>query len=758
MEHSTTRLAIENMHCASCVSRIEGALKPLAGEDNVRVSLADRTVQLTDLPAEQAIAKLKDIGFEAHALSGDDQADADQQQQDQQQRFRKLRRHAGLALGYGIPLMLYGWFGGDMTVHIGISQWIWGAIGLLALAILLGPGRHFYVGAWQAFRHHSATMDTLIAIGTATAWLYSMAVVFWPQWLPASSRHIYFEASAIIIGLINLGQALEMNARSKASGALHHLLNLQAKTARVVKDGQTQDIPLEHVQVGDIIQVRPGEKIPVDGEIIDGESHIDESMLTGEPEAVSKKAGDTVTGGTMNSDGSLRYKAARVGSDMMLNQIVERVRQAQASKPAISQLADKVAAIFVPSVLIIAVVTALIWINVGPQPTLVHALVATTSVLIIACPCSLGLATPMSVMVGVGKAAELGILVSNGQALQTASQLSAVVFDKTGTITEGKPQVTAVLSANEHVDTAKLLTLTASVEQGSEHPLAAAVLQHYQQQDSAALPEVSAFKSHQGKGVSARLEDQQIYVGQPRWLQSLGVSEQAITQLLDNEQTQVGTLLLVATQSEQQQAPQLQGGIVVADALRQDAKTALTQLKNQGLQLILLTGDNQQTADHIARQAGIDEVVAEVLPTEKADHIRQLQQRYGKVAMVGDGINDAPALAQADVGIAMGGGTDIAIESADLALIRNSLAAVSDAIALSTATLKNIRQNLFGAFIYNSLGIPLAAGVLYPLTGTLLNPMIAGAAMALSSVTVVSNANRLRLFKSRQPTKTGEEA
>lgn len=743
MSQATQRLAVDNMHCASCVSRIEGALKPLAGEENISVSLADRTVQLQGISSDVAIATLHDIGFEAHPLAVDERTATAEQEQQQQQQLRALKRHTLLALGYGLPLMLYGWFGGDMQVGSVTSQWIWGIVGLLGLAILAGPGRHFYIGAWQAFRHHSATMDTLIAIGTGTAWLYSMTVVLWPQLMPEAGRNLYFEASAVIIGLISLGQTLEQNARGKASSALRRLLDLHAKTARVIRAGEVQDIPLEQVQTNDVIQVRPGEKIPVDGQVLDGDSYVDESMLTGEPDPVAKAKGDPVTGGTLNGSGTLRYQAGRVGHDMLLNQIVERVRQAQASKPAISHLADKIAAIFVPSVLIIAVLTALTWLNFGPQPTLLHALIATTSVLIIACPCSLGLATPMSVMVGIGKAAEFGILVSKGQALQTASSLRALVFDKTGTITQGKPTITTIKGA----DPQQLLRLAAAVEQHSEHPLAQAVLNHYQQHHSSALPTASAFQAQRGQGVQAEVEQQTIYVGQQRWLQTQGIAEHALTELSDTLTGQLGSRLFVARQQSQQD-PQLLGVIIVADAIRTDAKQALAALKQRGLQLVLLTGDNQQTATAIANEVGIDEVVAEVLPTEKADHIKRLQDKYRCVGMVGDGINDAPALAQADVGIAMGGGTDIAIESADLTLMRNSLTAVVDAIALSSATLKNIKQNLFGAFVYNSLGIPLAAGVLFPFTGDLLNPMIAGAAMALSSVTVVSNANRLRWFRS----------
>jgi Cu+-exporting ATPase len=600
------------------------------------------------------------------------------------------------------------------------------------------PGRPFFVGAWKALRHHNANMDTLIALGTGTAWLYSMVVVLAPGLVPEAARHVYFEASAMIIGLISLGLALEVRARGKTSAAVKRLLDLRAKTARVLRDGGEQDIPVEQVVAGDRVRVRPGEKIAVDGEVEEGSSRLDESMLTGEPMPVAKGPGDSVAAGTLNEGGTLIYRATRVGADTALARIIELVKKAQGTKPPIGRLADRVSAVFVPTIMLIAVAAALVWFNVGPQPPFSHMMVAATTVLIIACPCALGLATPMSVMVGVGKAAEYGILIRQGEALQTAADLDTVVLDKTGTITEGRPALTRVLAAEGETED-DVLTLAASLEAGSEHPLARAILDAADERGLSPRS-VSDFQALNGKGVSARLDGATLRLGNRRWLEQEGVTLALQDQAAALSEDAATPLFLARDD-------RVIGVLGVADRIKDDAAEAIRRLRERGLRVIMITGDIQASADAIARQAGVDEVLAEVLPEDKAREVQRLQQDGAKVAMVGDGINDAPALAQADVGFAIGTGTDVAIESAAVTLMSGSLHGVADAMAISRATLGNIKQNLFGAFVYNSLGVPVAAGLLYPFTGWLLSPVIAGAAMSLSSVTVVSNANRLRFFK-----------
>ena len=735
------QLAITGATCAACVRTIENALRNTAGVNQAQMNFADRTARVSGTADTQSlIDAVEKAGYGASPV--DDNDDDGAREQQEQQHYRRLLRHMWLGLGLGVPLMAWGLLGGDMMVRPGeASQWVWLGIGLLTLAVLATAGRHFFVGAWKAFRNHNANMDTLIALGTGAAWLYSMAVVLIPAALPEAARHVYFEASAMIIGLINLGQALEVRARGKTSEAVKRLLDLGAKTARVVRDGpnhekREQDIPVEQVQTDDILRVRPGEKIAVDGIVEEGESRLDESMLTGEPMPVSKTIGDTVSAGTLNEGGTLLYRATAVGKDTALSRIVALVKKAQGSKPPIGRLADDVSAVFVPTIMLIAVVAAMAWFNLGPEPRITHMLISATTVLIIACPCALGLATPMSVMVGVGKAAEHGILIREGDALQTSSKLDTIVLDKTGTITEGKPALTDILCAEGQQED-HLLQLAASLESGSEHPLARAILEAAQQRDISP-DRADNFQALNGKGVSATLNGKSYRLGNRRWLESEG-----ITANLDSSSlTERGATPLFLAEGNT-----LLGILGVADRIKEDSRDAIARLKDQGLTVVMITGDIQASADAIAKQVGVDQVMAEVLPEDKAKKVKALQDKGRIVAMVGDGINDAPALAQADVGFAIGTGTDVAIESAAITLMGGSLHGVADAMAISSATVRNIKQNLFGAFIYNSLGVPVAAGVLYPLTGSLLSPVIAGAAMSLSSVTVVSNANRLRLFK-----------
>lgn len=743
-QDSSVQLAISGATCASCVSSIEKALSNVEGVTSASMNLADHTAYVEGGAPTQALTQaVEAIGYGATLIEENDDVDAQRDEQEQKY-YRQLIRDMIIALGLGVPLMLWGLLGGTMMVTPGsASQWGWLVAGLLTLAVLATAGRRFFVGAWKAFIHHNANMDTLIAVGTGTAWLYSMAVVLAPSVLPEAARHVYFEASSMIIGLINLGLALEVRARGKASQAIKRLLDLRAKTARVIDEhGNENDVPFEKIQLGDHIRVRPGEKIAVDGEVVSGSSFVDESMLTGEPLPVRKEKDTLVSAGTLNQQGTLTFRATRVGKDTALAQIIALVKSAQGSRPPIGRLADKISAVFVPSVIIIAIIAAMIWFNVGPDPRGVYALIALTTVLIIACPCALGLATPMSIMVGIGKAAEAGILIREGEALQKAANISVIALDKTGTITEGKPSVTQIITFGE-TDENTALALAAALEQGSEHPLANAVVNSAKEKNLT-LPGATHFESANGKGVSATINNEQVVIGNLRWLEELGINTSACNDATTRITSDAGTPLYLARNNT------VLAVIGVTDKIKVDARDAIARMHQLGLKVVMITGDIQSTAKAIAREAGIDDVIAEVLPADKAQKVKALRSGNQIVAMVGDGINDAPALAEADVGFAIGTGTDIAIESAGITLMRGSLHGVVDAIEISSATVKNIKENLAGAFLYNLLGVPIAAGVLYPFTGLLLSPVLAGAAMSLSSVTVVANANRLRLFKAHK--------
>ena len=730
-------LAVTGATCSSCVSTIEKALMSIDGITGAHMNLADNTATATGHADPQALIKaVESAGYGASVIEDQD-AEDDRKQEEDRKHYKTLLVKMAISLSLGLGLMIWGMGFGSMMVT-GNNQLTWLILGVITLGVMTATGGHFFTGAWKAFRHHNANMDTLIALGTGTAWAYSMVVASIPDALPEMARHVYFEASAMIIGLINLGQALELRAKGKTSEAVRRLLDLRAKTARVIRDGEEQDLPVEQVQVDDRIRVRPGEKLPVDGEITEGSTRIDESMLTGEPMPVSKGEGDEVSAGTINTHGSIIYKATRVGSETALAQIIRLVKKAQGSKPAIGRLADKISAVFVPTVMLIAVVSALVWYNVGPEPAVVHMMVAATTVLIIACPCALGLATPMSVMVGVGKAAEYGALIRQGDALQTAGKLDLVILDKTGTITEGHPAVTRLHATDN--DTGKLLALAAGLEQHSEHPLAEAIMA--KAKDENASPEsITGFEALNGKGVKGELDGQPVRLGNRRWLEGEGVDLTGLRDEADAITSEAGTPLFLALGNE------AVGVIGVADAVKQDSRDAIRRLHDAGIRVMMVTGDVDATAKAIAQKTGIDDYRAEVLPEDKATIVSEMRGKGYTVAMVGDGINDAPALAAADVGFAIGTGTDVAIESAGITLMRGSLHGVADAIEISRATVRNIHQNLFGAFIYNSMGIPVAAGLLYPLWGMLMSPILAGAAMSLSSVTVVTNANRLRLFK-----------
>ena len=731
------QLAVTGANCASCVNTIESALKSVDGITGAYMNLADRTATATGHADPQALIRaVESSGYGASQIEDPDAADDRKQEEDRKQ-YKTLLVKMAVSLGLGLGLMIWGMGFGTMMVT-SENQPIWLTLGVVTLGVMAVTGGHFFSGAWKAFRHHNANMDTLIALGTGTAWVYSMTVASIPDALPEMARHVYFEASAMIIGLINLGQALELRAKGKTSEAVRRLLDLRAKTARVIRDGEEQDLPVEQVRAGDHIRVRPGEKLPVDGEITEGSTRVDESMLTGEPMPVSKGEGDEVSAGTINTHGSIIYKASRVGSETALAQIIRLVKKAQGSKPAIGRLADRISSIFVPSVMLIAVVSALVWYNVGPEPAVVHMMVAATTVLIIACPCALGLATPMSVMVGVGKAAEYGALIRQGDALQTAGKLDLVILDKTGTITEGHPAVTRFHATDG--DTGRLLALAAGLEQHSEHPLAEAIMA--KAKDQGATPDnVTRFEALNGKGVQGELDGQTARLGNRRWLESENIDLAELQEEANAITAEAGTPLFLALGN------QALGVVGVADAVKQDSEAAIRRLHDAGIRVMMVTGDVDGTARAIAEKTGIDDYRAEVLPEDKATIVSEMRGKGYTVAMVGDGINDAPALAAADVGFAIGTGTDVAIESAGITLMRGSLHGVADAIEISRATVRNIHQNLFGAFAYNSLGIPVAAGLLYPVWGILMSPILAGAAMSLSSVTVVTNANRLRLFK-----------
>jgi Cu+-exporting ATPase len=734
------RLAIEGMRCAGCVTGVETALRGVPGVAEAHVNFADRTADVRgDVETAALISAVEKAGYRASEIVDEEAAESDKQAAELAH-YKVLLRKSGFALAVAVPALAFGFpamLGGAMP-HAWM-QWASPALALLTLAVMLYSGPQFFVGAWKSLRNHTATMDTLIALGMAAAWGYSMTVTIAPQLFPAGTAEPFWDVIAVVIGLVVLGQALEMRARGRTSEAVQRLIGLRPKTARVVRDGQEIDVPLAEVRVGDTLRVRPGEKIAVDGKVIEGHSLVDESMLTGEPMPVEKKTDAEVAGGTLNKSGTFLFVATRVGKDTALSRIVEMVRQAQGAKPAIGRLADKVSAWFVPTVLIIAVIAFVAWFDFGPEPHLNFAMVAAVTVLVIACPCALGLATPMSVMVGVGKAAEHGILIRNGDALQQAGQLTTVVLDKTGTVTLGKPAVTALVPTNNW-DEAALLRIAASLEAGSEHPLAEAVLAAAKEREATLAP-VQGFQAVAGHGVHGEVEGRHVRFGNYRFMETHGIDCQSLHAQAQQLAERAATPMFLAVDGK------LAGIVAVADPIKPDSKEAIRRLHGLGIKVVMLTGDNVATAHAVAAQVGIDTVHAEVLPQDKDKQVAELMARGEKVGMVGDGINDAPALARADVGFAIGTGTDVAIESADVTLMSGSLHGVPNAIAISRATVRNIRQNLFGAFIYNVLGIPIAAGALYPFLGLLLNPMIAGAAMAMSSVTVVSNAGRLRWFK-----------
>lgn len=743
-------LAIEGMSCASCVRRIENALLAVPGVIHANVNLATQQAQIStgQVAVDKLIQAIEQKGFSAQVLTADTSITSTHQQQQQQTstQLQHLKQQLWLALAFAVPLFIL-----EMGGHLipSFAKWLdqnigqstlWLIQGLLAAAALLLPGRQLLKQGWQALWRLSPDMNSLVALGTSAAFGYSLVATFFPQLLPGGTVNVYYEAVGVIIALIILGRFLEAKAKSNTSAAIQGLVQLQPKTAWLIQaDGQQSECPIEQVQLGDQLAIRPGERIPLDGLVLTGTSFVDESMLSGEPIPVEKTAGDQLMSGTVNQAGHLTMQVQQTTEHTVLAQIIRLVEHAQGAKLPIQDLVNKVTAWFVPAVMLAALLTFLAWLIFAPASALSLALVNAVAVLIIACPCAMGLATPTSIMVGTGRAAQLGVLFRQGIALQSLQLTQVVAVDKTGTLTEGKPTLTDLISS-PGFSADQLLQWLASVEQSSEHPVAQAIVQAAQAQQLELLA-ITDFQSLTGLGISATIEQHAIVIGADRLMRQQNISLDSFSEQATALANQGKTPMYVAVDN------QLAGLFAVADPIKPSTPVAINSLHQQGLKVAMITGDNQHTAQAIAKQLGIDQVIAEVMPAEKVAAVQQLQQQYGPVAYVGDGINDAPALATAEVGIAIGTGTDIAIEAADVVLMSGQLTGVVNALQISAATLRNIKQNLFWAFAYNTALIPVAAGVLYPINGTLLSPIFAAGAMAFSSIFVITNALRLRSFQ-----------
>ncbi len=700
--------------------------------------------------SELTIGKKEQVNASSHSLTNMADPETDQEAQAIAKEYRSLVRKFWFAAAISIPVMLVAYpevpwlylpnlFIRETSENL--IRWLYILSGLATLPVMAYSGRQFFTGAWAALKRHSADMNTLIALGTSAAWIYSTIALLVPGIFPKGTATPFFDVTAIVTALVVLGQALEVRAKGQTSQAIRKLLDLQAKTARVLRDGNEVELLVEDVLVGDVVIVRPGEKIPVDGEIVKGYSTVDESLVTGESLPIDKKVGDEVVGATLNTTGTFNFRATKVGKDTALAQIVKMVQDAMGSKAPIARLVDVVSSYFVPTVMIISILTFLIWFNFGPSPVLSFAIVTAVTVLIIACPCAVGMAVPMSLVAGVGKGAEHGVLIRNGEALQTASQLKIVVLDKTGTITKGKPELTDTIPATGF-DVETLLRFAASADQPSEHPLAQAIVQGARNR-GAQLADPTNFEAVPGHGVETLVDGRKVLVGNAKLMARHSIDINEIKGEVERLQGEGKTAMFVAIDGK------ATGVVAVADTIKEDSVQSIRVMQEAGIEVIMITGDNERTAQAIARQVGIQRVLAEVLPQDKAQEVHMLKKGGIKVGMVGDGINDAPALAEASVGFAIGTGTDVAIEAADITLMSGSLKGVAYAIEISKATMRNAKQSLAGAFAYNTLGIPVAAGLLFPFFGLLLSPIIAGAAMAASSVTVVTNANRLRFFKAK---------
>ena len=742
---SVMELAVEGMTCASCVGRVEKALKAVPGVTEAVVNLATERATVRGVASAQAlVSAIGKAGYEARLIDTAVQADDAAAEKKDAERA-ELKRGLILATVLALPVFVL-----EMGSHLipGMHEWVMNTIGMreswylqfaLTALVLAIPGRRFYMKGFPALFRLAPDMNSLVAVGTAAAFGYSVVATFAPGVLPEGTVNVYYEAAAVIVALILLGRFLEARAKGRTSEAIKRLVGLQAKVAHVSRDGRTADIPISDVILGDIVLVRPGERVPVDGEVTEGRSFVDESMITGEPIPVEKEAGSAVVGGTVNQKGALTLRATAVGGQTMLAQIIRLVEQAQGSKLPIQAVVDKVTLWFVPAVMVAAVLTFLAWLIFGPSPALSFALVNAVAVLIIACPCAMGLATPTSIMVGTGRGAEMGVLFRKGEALQLLKDAQVVAVDKTGTLTEGRPVLTDLEMAGGF-ERSQVLAKVAAVESRSEHPIARAIVESATE-GGIGLPAMADFESVTGMGVRAMVDGTRVEVGADRFMRELGLDVGSFARTAERLGNEGKSPLYAAIDGR------LAAIIAVADPIKSSTPAAIAALHQLGLKVAMITGDNKRTAQAISRQLGIDEVVAEVLPEGKVEAVRRLKAAYGRIAFVGDGINDAPALAEADVGLAIGTGTDVAVESADVVLMSGNLQGVPNAIALSKATIGNIRQNLFWAFAFNTALIPVAAGVLYPSWGVLLSPVFAAGAMAMSSVFVLGNALRLRRFQ-----------
>ncbi|HGB4146201.1 TPA: gold/copper-translocating P-type ATPase GolT [Salmonella enterica subsp. enterica serovar Wangata] len=748
--HDTISLLIEGMTCASCVARVEKGIKAVPGVTDATVNLAtERATVRGTASAEAVIAAIEKTGYEARPVETVGQGGDDSEEKKEAERVR-LKRDLILASVLALPVFVL-----EMGSHLipGMHEWVIKTIGLqqswywqfaLTLLVLTIPGRRFYLKGFPALARLAPDMNSLVAVGTAAAFGYSLVATFTPDLLPEGTVNVYYEAAAVIVALILLGRFLEARAKGRTSEAIKRLVGLQARVAHVLREGRIVDIPVDEVVLDDCVEVRPGERIPVDGEVTEGRSFVDESMITGEPIPVEKSAGSAVVGGTVNQKGALTLRATAVGGQTMLAQIIRLVEQAQGSKLPIQAVVDKVTLWFVPMVMLIAALTFVVWLAFGPSPALTFALINGVAVLIIACPCAMGLATPTSIMVGTGRGAEMGVLFRKGEALQLLKDAKVVAVDKTGTLTEGRPVLTD-LDVAGGFERSEVLAKVAAVESRSEHPIARAIVVSAEE-EGIALPGMSGFESVTGMGVYATVDGTRVDVGADRYMREIGVDISGFATTAERLGQEGKSPLYAAIDG------QLAAIIAVADPIKPSTPAAINALHQLGIKVAMITGDNARTAQAIARQLGIDDVVAEVLPEGKVEAIRRLKAAYGQVAFVGDGINDAPALAESDVGLAIGTGTDVAVESADVVLMSGNLQGVPNAIALSKATIRNIHQNLFWAFAYNTALIPVAAGALFPVWGILLSPVFAAGAMAMSSVFVLGNALRLRRFRAPMTT------